>query len=58
MSKFYQILSLPYLFIKCNFFWGKTNKQLLPGKDFFHLENRVGLRLLKSGFILSPETAY
>lgn len=54
MNKFYHILSLPYLFIRCNFFWGKANKQFLPGQEFFLFGRRVAYRLLRQGS-LSPK---
>jgi SAM-dependent methyltransferase len=54
MSKFYQILWLPYLFIRCNFFWCKADKTNLPGKHFFKFGKSIGLQLLQK-FILSPK---
>ncbi|HEX9251790.1 MAG TPA: hypothetical protein VF870_06080, partial [Ignavibacteriaceae bacterium] len=54
MSKFYQILSLPYLYIRCNFFWWKADKTNLPGEHFFKFGKLVGLKLLQK-FILSPK---
>lgn len=54
MSKFHQILSLPYIYIKCNFFWWKSDKLNLPGKDFFLFGRSIGLQLLKK-LILSPK---
>lgn len=54
MSKFHQILSLPYLYIKCNYFWKKTDKSNLPGKSFFQFGRSIGLLLMKK-LILSPK---
>jgi ubiquinone/menaquinone biosynthesis C-methylase UbiE len=54
MSKFYQILLLPYLYIRCNFFWCKADKTNLPGKHFFKFGKSIGLQLLQK-FILSPK---
>lgn len=49
-----EILTFPYTFLKSQYFWGKTNKQLLPGKDFFLFGRRVAYRLLSQGS-LSPK---
>lgn len=54
MSKFHQILSLPYLYIKCNYFWWKTYKSNLPGKSFFPFGRSIAKQLLKK-LILSPK---
>ncbi len=54
MSKFYQILLLPYLYIRCNFFWWKADKTNLPGERFFKFGKSIGLQLLQK-FILSPK---
>jgi ubiquinone/menaquinone biosynthesis C-methylase UbiE len=47
-------LTFPYTFLKSQYFWGKTNKQFLPGQDFFSFGRRVAYKLLSQGS-LSPK---
>ncbi len=54
MNKLLQVLSLPYLLIKRNFFWSKTDKDNLTGKTFFEFGKSIGKKLLQKG-IISPK---
>ena len=54
LNKFHQIISLPFLYVKCNYYWRKTNKTNLPGNNFFQFGKSIGLQLLKK-LILSPK---
>lgn len=54
MNKLLQVLSLPYLLIKRNYFWTKSNNDNLPGKTFFEFGKSIGKKLLWK-FILSPK---
>lgn len=54
MKKLSQILFLPYLIFKREFYWAKAIKSNLPGKNFFEFGKLIGLRLLKK-LILSPK---
>lgn len=47
-------MTFPYTFLKSQYFWGKTNKQFLPGQDFFSFGRRVAYKLLSQGS-LSPK---
>lgn len=54
MNKLQQIILLPYLYFKSNYYWSKTDKTNLPGKNFFQFGRSIGLQLLKK-LILSPK---
>ena len=54
MKKLSQILLLPYLVIKREFYWAKAIKSNLPGKNFFEFGTSIALQLLKK-LILSPK---
>lgn len=54
MKKISQILLLPYLVIKREFYWAKAIKSNLPGKNFFEFGTSIALQLLKK-LILSPK---
>jgi ubiquinone/menaquinone biosynthesis C-methylase UbiE len=45
---------LPYLFLKRNYFWKKTDKVNLPGKIFFEFGKSIGNKLFQKG-IVSPK---
>lgn len=49
-----EILTLPYNFIKSQYFWCKTDKQLLPGKKFYSFGRSIASKLLSNG-LLSPK---
>jgi ubiquinone/menaquinone biosynthesis C-methylase UbiE len=54
LKKPLQILLLPFLIIKREFYWVKAIKSNLPGKNFFQFGKSTGLKLLKK-LILSPK---
>ena len=54
MKNLSQILLLPYLVIKREFYWEKAIKSNLPGKNFFEFGTSIALQLLKK-LILSPK---
>lgn len=54
MKKLSEILLLPYLVIKREFYWAKAIKSNLPGKNFFEFGTSIALQLLKK-LILSPK---
>lgn len=45
---------LPYLFIKRDYYWLKSNKSHLPGKEFFSFGKRVAVKLIRKG-VISPK---
>lgn len=54
MNLINQIITLPYLFFKEIFYWKKSNKSNLPGKDFYHFGKSISKKLLFKG-IISPK---
>jgi ubiquinone/menaquinone biosynthesis C-methylase UbiE len=54
LNKLHQIISLPYLYFQCNYYWFKTDKSNLPGNNFFQFGKSIGKKLLWK-LILSPK---
>lgn len=54
MNRFLNYLLLPYLFLKEKFYWQKSYKNNLPGKDFYHFGKSISKKLLLKG-IISPK---
>ena len=54
MNKLLQVLLLPYLLIKREYFWAKSIKTNLPGLVFFEFGKSIGKELLWKG-LLSPK---
>ena len=57
MKKISQILLLPYLVIKREFYWAKAIKSNLPGKNFFEFGTSIALKIKKQ-LILSKDMEF
>lgn len=49
MKNLIQLIAIPYLLLKEKFFWFKTNKQILPGQEFYYFGKSLGWKLLFKG---------
>ncbi|MCZ7610333.1 MAG: methyltransferase domain-containing protein [Ignavibacterium sp.] len=54
MNKKLRFYFIPYLYFKEKFYWLKTNKDNLAGKDFYHFGKAIAIKLLLRG-IISPK---
>ncbi|MDY0082364.1 MAG: methyltransferase domain-containing protein [Ignavibacteriaceae bacterium] len=57
MNKNLSKLLFPYLFVKEKFFWLKTNKKNLPGKDFYYFGKSISRKLLFKG-VVTPKLLF
>ncbi len=44
-----QLLNLPYVFLKGQYYWHKTDKNSLPSEEFFFFGRNLAIKLLKKG---------
>jgi len=54
LNKLQQIISLPYLLLKRDYYWSKIKDLHLPGRVFFHYGKSISRKLYQKG-IVSPK---